>query len=390
MAIRAVVTTQSETASVKPDIAKLRLLEESAARYLGFLTRAKKNIRNVNNGEYKVQERRPRAAVTQINNGGGYNSSATDLVVDDSTFWTAGDLGYLPASGEMVLVGAVTVGTHTLTVTRGVGTTAATIADDAYILRYSRMAEEGYTVGESWVTSTTQVTNYAGIISTPVEWTRYQLKEWSYLGKGEKDNRMAADQEAMAIEHLKDCEKHILLSNKFQSVSSSKATRGTEGLIPTCVTNVYNHGGAADVTHAEFRANIIRPLHNVTGHPEKTMLASNIALELMEGFGLGLNRYYPDEKMSHELGFPVTKYRTSRGYVNIAHHPIFDEMTTYLDEALVAYDENFVQLAILEDTKYEEDLSPKNKKTHLDEWNSCIGTSISYEEAIVFADDLAG
>lgn len=387
--ISGTLATQSETASKRPDIADLRLLEKSAARFLGLLTDSKRRIRRLKNSKYEVQERRPRGTVTQIDNGGGYNNSATTLTLDSNTHLTVGDYLYLPASSEMIKVTAVDSGGTDITVVRGVGTTAATMSDDAYVVRLARGAEEGYTIGSSFITGTTQVTNYAGIITTPVSWTNLELQEWSYLGKGQKESRMMADREAMAIEHLKDIERMLLVSEKSTATSSSKVTRTTEGLIPSCVTYRTDHGGAADITHAEYRADFVTNLFRNGDSMEKVGFHSLAALEIVEGFGLGLNQYFPDEKKEHELGFPVTKYRTSKGYIDIIHHPLMDDLTTYTDEAVIGYDQKQVRLALLEDTKYNENMQPRNEKRRLDEWCTIVGLEVTYEETLVYVYDMA-
>src|SRR5512141_2684919 len=72
-----------------------------------------------------------------INNGGGYNATATSVVVDNAAYFSAGDLVRVVRTGEMMRVRTVTTGTQTLTVTRAVdgdGTTGSTINDDDELL----------------------------------------------------------------------------------------------------------------------------------------------------------------------------------------------------------------------------------------------------------------
>ena len=80
-------------------------------------------------------------AATAINNGAGYLSSDTSIVVDDGTVIQEGDYIQIRLTGgttrEICYVSAVS--THTLTVTRGqYGTTAAAIADDDEVRVLSR------------------------------------------------------------------------------------------------------------------------------------------------------------------------------------------------------------------------------------------------------------
>lgn len=388
--ITGVVASQSDTTLKKPDIGRLRLLEPSATRFLAFSTRGRKKIRRIKNGKYEVQERRPRVTATAINKSGGYSSSDTELILDAVAHITVGDLLYAPATNQQMRVTAVDDGTYTVTVDRNVGSTPASLADDAVILRISRTEREGYTIGDSFVTGIDQVTNYAGIITTPIEFTNVETKEWSYASKDQMQSSMDDHREAMMIEHLKDVERHLLASVKYQGTSDGKTIRHTSGLIPSCVTYRNNHGGAADQTHTEFRADVVTPMFAASGGSEKVMFASNQSLSIIEGYGLGNNYYHPDEKAEHDLGFPVMSYRTSRGKISITHHPMFDEMTNYLDEAVFGYDPMYVGIAVFQDTKHNPNMQPRNRKTMLEEWETIIGTNIEFEECLVFNYNMAG
>src|SRR5947207_6921162 len=59
----------------------------------------------------------------RINNGAGYNNSATSLVVDNGAYFQADDQIYFSRTGEVARVTAVA--TNTLTVVRGIGSGAA-------------------------------------------------------------------------------------------------------------------------------------------------------------------------------------------------------------------------------------------------------------------------
>src|SRR5437899_8612918 len=60
-----------------------------------------------------------------INNGAGYASGATSIVVNNGKFFSVGDVVNVPRTGEKMVVNAVATDLVTLTVQRGVGSTAA-------------------------------------------------------------------------------------------------------------------------------------------------------------------------------------------------------------------------------------------------------------------------
>ncbi|MBX3459997.1 MAG: DUF5309 family protein [Planctomycetes bacterium] len=79
---------------------------------------------------------------TAVNNEGGYNNSATSIVVDDGGVFRAGDIVKPQGSDEVLQVTGIS--THTLTVARGYGgSTAAALADNQPLTVIGHAALEG-------------------------------------------------------------------------------------------------------------------------------------------------------------------------------------------------------------------------------------------------------
>lgn len=101
------------------------------------------NVRTVTNFKFEWYEKALKSTTTMVNNGGGYASGATSIVVDDASIFAANDLVDVISTGEILQVTAVNTGTNTLTVTRSWGTTAAaSIADNAELLIIGNAFEE--------------------------------------------------------------------------------------------------------------------------------------------------------------------------------------------------------------------------------------------------------
>ena len=88
-----------------------------------------------NDPEYKhFRDELPNRTVTVPT---GVNSAATSIVLgtdaNNTPFVVAGTLLYNPATGETVRVTAYNNGTNTATIVRGVGSTAAAIANNAVL-----------------------------------------------------------------------------------------------------------------------------------------------------------------------------------------------------------------------------------------------------------------
>lgn len=387
-----VISTGMETASRKPDIYELTLLEKSAARFLRLLTKLRNDIRKLNSPVYKTQERRPRGQQTRVNLSAGYTALDEEIIVDDSSIFSEGDLAILTRIQEMVRIRSITRSTHTLLITRGVGSTAAAINDNDYILRVSRVENEAYTIGPSYVTDTTQVTNYASTVSTPVEHSNLQVLEHSYLSGGtdNKTNRVKADEFAMSIEHLREIDRQLMFSFKSATLdANNRYLYTTGGMIPSIVTNVYNHAGGVQMTEAQYNTNMVRPAWG-NDSTEKWQLSSNKFLSVMESFQRDKVYYEPGEMQT--MGFAVSKYKTTRGVINVVHHPHLDA-TPYYEEGAVIIDFNHVRLALLQDTKYDKGpsgngLQVPNQRTKLSEWSTICGLDIQYEEAHLWGYDV--
>ncbi len=103
-----------------------------------------------------------------VNNGAGYNSSATSIVVDTGTAFAKHFLVYVPRTGELMQVDSVS--TNTLTVDRGVGgSTAAALVDDDPLLIVGVAGEEGDASEAPRSENPTKVDNYTQIFKTSVQ-----------------------------------------------------------------------------------------------------------------------------------------------------------------------------------------------------------------------------
>ena len=384
MALRGPIATGMETTSRVPYVSKLALLEPSAARFLVLLTKLKGKTEPIFSTDYKVQERRPRGQSTTVLAGGAL-SGATDINLTATSHLSVGDLIVVPARSYMARVTAINSATN-VSVTPNVGTSASALTAADAVLRVARVENEGYTVGQSYVTDTTQTTNYISTISTPVEWTNYQAKDASYVAPDQKASRIADDEEAAAIEHMREIDRQLLFSYKSKTTDgNNRNLLTTNGMIPSIVTNTYDHSGSAVITESQFNQYIAEPTWRNNGaSSEKYCLAANKVLTIFEGFGIGRLQF--QEVKSRALGFEISAYRTTRGTLNITHCPHFD--VSYYDESLLIVDPNFVRLAILQDTEYNKDLQPKNVKTKLNEWSTMLGLWMVYEEAHMTARDL--
>ncbi len=383
------ILLQSDTQSRVPDIARLQRLQKSAARFTKLLTKVRKRIRRVHNFEFQIQERRPRGTQTTVNHGGGYLSTDTSLVVADASFMVAGDTLVIPRTGEQIYCNEVDQNTNTLDVQRAAGTSgdgAHAINNGDYIIRTGNTAAEAYTVKNSWVTEVTRGTNFVETVTTPIEWSDHTILEWSYYSDEQRQNRIDADREDKAIEHLKDVNRRLLLGRKGMGLDSDNKTLYFMNGLWYSIDALYDHSGGQPITETQFTQDIVEPVFiNASDTVQKWALCSRKALT--EAERMGRDRLRINDKMTGALGFTVTSYMNGAGTIELIHEPNFDE-STYHAEAMTVTDLDYVQFVLMKDMEHRQDLEVAKTDVQLEEWRTRCSLEVTFQEVMINARDL--
>ena len=104
---------------------------------------------------------------TLVNNGAGYNTSATSVVVDDATLFKKGHVVMNETTNELMIVTADPANSTTIVVARGKGeVAAANITDNDPLLIIGTSYEEGADSPSIITYSPTKVFNYCQIFRT--------------------------------------------------------------------------------------------------------------------------------------------------------------------------------------------------------------------------------
>lgn len=146
------------------------------------LISSKVKSRGVGNPVYKVMNDKRLPRFDAINNGGGYNTTATSIVVDNGTYFKGGDLVRVTRTGEVFKV--TSVSTNTLTVVRGYDAAAAgtgvAMVDNDEVLVISNTPTERAAPPDALVTDPTTITNYIQRFSrtTDISWLRKNADEY--------------------------------------------------------------------------------------------------------------------------------------------------------------------------------------------------------------------
>jgi hypothetical protein len=197
---------------------RISYLDPDSAPLTVILSRANSQV--ANNWKFEWIEKELPARWDAINNGAGYASGATSVVVNNAKFFSVGDLVVITRTGERILVTAVVTGTNTLTIVRGVGYDgtngfqAAAIVDKDDLLIIGNAYPEGALSGVPKTVLETQPFNYTQIIRTPLAVTRSEQNTQNYGGP----DRVRLRYEK-GVEHKIDIERTALFGERNISTS---------------------------------------------------------------------------------------------------------------------------------------------------------------------------
>jgi hypothetical protein len=300
-----------------PDQAPLAVLTKS---YQGGIMRERATDPKTSWHNDKLRDR-----FDAVNNGAGYASGATSVVVDDGTKFTVDDIVYVPRTAELTLVTGIS--TNTLTLTRGVGSTAAALVDNDPVYIVGTAAEEGSLPRAVSSENPTKVDNYTEIFkrtmeasgtwlsssneSTPHDWNHQARKEF--------------------LEHYKDIELAAWFGKAAELTGANgKKQRTTGGALQFMTSNQQASGGAWTLTEVNDWIRLITRY----GSKTKTVFCSRLVASVFDTHSLNkLQTHNGDET----FGVSIKQWMSTNGTINIIPHPLF-EGSPELDGLGVALD----------------------------------------------------
>jgi hypothetical protein len=306
----AMTTTNVASDQLAIDLADRIDLLEPSAQPLAVFSRAAEKSRTVAT-KFSWLEDQSKARFDLINNGAGYNSSATSIVVDNGPYFQQWDQVLVTRTGEQMRVDGVS--TNTLTVTRGIGSTAAAIVDNDELFIIGSAQSENDTSKPATSDVPSKVTNNTQIFRTPFEASdslrasgfQVQPKEWDRqsLMKG--------------IEHAKDIELSFVLGRKSANVVSGKENRTTGGALSFIATNQTDAGG--DLTEVEWNAFLLQQGRYST--MSKLAMCSGVGLAALQKFPAGKMQWKQDEST---YGINVGHFYSPFGSLNCVWHRLLE------------------------------------------------------------------
>ncbi len=244
----------------------------------------------------------------KVNFAAGYNSSATSIVVGNGSLYSTGTgittLVKVPRTGEVMRVTGVS--TNTLTVVRGIGSTAGAALvhnDDLKLISVS--TQEGVKAPAAITRLVDVPYNYTMILKKAVEGTATKEAMKVYGG----DDR-AYQRKKMGIEHLREIENNLWWGERSLVTSGTHPQRTTGGIFEFLKDNITDAGGM--LTEVEFEA-WCRDLFR-WGSTSKFAFCSPLVISVINLWAVGRLQVLPKETT---YGLAITKYISAHGELNL-------------------------------------------------------------------------
>jgi hypothetical protein len=375
------LTTSGNQDNRRVEMADKVLLLEPDAAPLTVITK-KINKRATGNPLFKWQEDELDPRYDRINNGAGYASGATSLVVDNAAYFEVQQIVHVTRTKENIRVTAVNTGTNTLTVVRGIGSTAAALVDNDELLIANTAQPEGDSSRTARTRNSTTVTNYTQIFRKPWDVTGTDL-----YSEFEADDDWDLQALKAGIEHKKDIE-YALMTGSPSEDTSSGVRRTTGGFRYFVTTNATDAGGTFTETEL-FGA--LRPMFRY-GAKEKWGVASQLVVDVLNSFPRGKLEV---QQSASTFGLRVMQYLSPHGTLNVVTHYLLEGDT--LGGQMWVLDTDVVQYRYLankkrgsRDTHINKEIQSNDVDGRKDEYLTECGLSFGLEKRHGFVYNVTG
>jgi hypothetical protein len=288
---------------------RISLLEPSAQPLAVFSRRAEKKKTVATKYSWLEDVSKARFATQS----GGATSGALTIAVTSGqgTYFQQWDQVLNTRTSEQFRIDGVSG--DTLTVTRGIGSTAAAMlnGDELYLIGTAQ--PENDTSKPSRFDVPSKVTNNTQIFRTPFEISG-SLQASGFQASPAEWPRQARNK---GIEHAKDIELTFLLGRKSATTPGATEDRTTGGVLSFITTNQTDAGG--DLSEAEFNAFMLQVMRFGSG--SKLAIASGVGVSALNKFPASKQQTRNDETT---YGMNVTHYTSPFGDLNLVYHRMLE------------------------------------------------------------------
>jgi len=337
----------------------------------------------------------------QLNDGTGMNTSDTtftidgglngftaedlkagDLILVETTFTTA-------YAWEIVEVSSVTSATVFEGVRGAAGTTAASIADDAFLTVIGSAYEEGSVAATATTRNPTKSYNYTQIFKDTYAATRTASKTRARTG-----DIIGNDKKRKMFDHAQKQEMAYLFGKRNETTGSGgKPKRYTGGLLFFLAAASRTDAATAMVgTTAVAIQTLLDALEDVfdytgdgsTGGDERMMLVGNGAMTAISKAAAAAGTVNFGEIVK-VYGMNVTKLVIPQGSFYLKTHPLMNQHATFTNSAFVI-DPPGVKYRNLtgSDTKFEDNIQTPGKDSKEGQWLTEAGAEFHHLETMKY------
>ena len=371
--VRAAESTENIPAArrVRDVSRRIHYLDPSAAPLTVLSKKARRQ--STYNSKFEWIEKDLPARWDAVNNGAGYASGDTSIVVDHAAYFSVGDIVNVPRTGEKLRVTTVTPGTQTLVVVRSAGTTvAAALLDNDDLQIIGNAYAEGSLSGTEKSHIETYPFNYTQIIRTPFAVTGTEAASENYTGPDRP--RLRAEK---SIEHMIDIERTILFGERdIDTTSTDNPRRYTGGFLAFATSNIKDFGGV--MTEAEVEDWCEDLFHYTGGSDTRFIAAAPLPISVLDMLGVARLQLVP---RSETLGLSVKQFVTSHGTLMITKHRLLEDGYTSgqgYGGYMLAVDPNKIAYRFLRgrDTKLRMDIQAPDMDGFKDEYLTEVGWEV--------------
>lgn len=287
------------------------------------------------------------------------NLDAAVANATDTTFTVASTANVLPgmlmraqSTGEVVIINQVLSATQVL-VGRGVGSTAAAIADNVNLYQVGNAFEESSIRPNALQINPVRITNYTQIFRNT--WALSGSAQATQVIAGE--STIQENRQDCAAFHAADIEKALFFGTKSQGTRNGQPFRTMDGLLnivsnltyyPSSFSAVNVFTAAATTNFTQLEA-MLDPVFNQTTDPkagnQRVLFVGGTARKVINNIGR-LNATYMINNGETGYGLQFGKFNIARGSFNMVEHPLFNSNADWAKQA-VAVDLSTFRVAYL-------------------------------------------
>lgn len=289
-------------------------------------------------------------------NGAISDGVTTTFTVTSTSNILPGMIMRVDSTGENVIVNNVIDSTH-VSVTRGVGSTAAAISDAVNLYQVGNAFEEASLRPNALIINPVRITNFTQIFRNT--WAISDSVRATQMIAGETN--IAESKQDCAAFHAADIEKALFFGTKSNGTRNGQPFRTMDGLISIvgnlsyypssyASANVSTAGSTTTYTQLE---GFLDPMFNQTTDPkvanERILFVGGTARKVINNIGR-LNATYMMVDGQTNWGLQFSTFKTTRGTFRVIEHPLFNTNSSWSKMA-IGIDLSTFKIAYLGDRK---------------------------------------